>query len=150
MAELEDFPADEIGAIVFLDDFSGTGETLTDWWTNVEMLVRPKQAPLVVALLVLSGSARESIEEFSNIVIAVEELTENDNVLSEGSNILSIQEKESVLGYCQRTGCEEAFCRGYGNSGLLMAFRHGCPDNSLPILWHDSDEWQSLFRRRAV
>jgi hypothetical protein len=63
----------EIDAIVFVDDFSGTGGTLEKWWQNVEPLIRPIGSAVFVGLLVLNQSARRRIEEFAN-VLAVEEL----------------------------------------------------------------------------
>ncbi len=150
MAELEALPAGDVGGIVFLDDFSGTGEALSEWWTNVEMLVRPKAAPLVVALLVVNYLARPRIEQFATTLIGVEGLAENHNVLSPVSEVFQAPEKETLLAYCRKTGCAERLCRGYGNCGLLVAFRHGCPNNSLPVLWHDSATWHSVFRRRAM
>ena len=26
---------------------------------------------------------------------------------------------------------------GYGSCGLMISFQHGCPNNSIPILWYN-------------
>lgn len=36
---------------------------------------------------------------------------------------------------------------GYGELELVFGFGHATPDNSLPILWHSSEEWQPLLER---
>jgi len=36
---------------------------------------------------------------------------------------------------------------GHGNQGLLLAYEHGIPDNSLQLLWDKSDTWQPLIER---
>jgi hypothetical protein len=71
-------------------------------------------------------------------------------VLSEPSGLFSADQKARLLDYCVATGCSEKFVKGYGDAGLLVAFKHGCSNNSLPVLWVTSDDWQGLFRRRAI
>jgi len=150
MLELDRLEPNQIGGIVFLDDFSGTGNSLVEWWANVEMMVRPKNAPFVVAVLILNHAARDKITEFTTDVVGAEHLSENDNALSAPSTLFNEDQKEAILAYCTKTKCEEIFVRGFGDCGLLVAFRHGCPNNSLPILWHGSNAWRPLFRRRAM
>lgn len=36
---------------------------------------------------------------------------------------------------------------GWGGLGLLVVFEHGTPNNTLPILWRDSNDYFSLFPR---
>lgn len=39
---------------------------------------------------------------------------------------------------------------GYGNLEMAVVFEHGCPNNSLPILWSELGgelEWRPLFKR---
>lgn len=150
MLELQKIPNEDIGAIVFVEDFSGSGKTLTTWWTNVEPFVLPKMAPIVIALLVMNSQARPRIEEFASSLIRVDELDESQNVLSPASDVFSEAEKQKLLGYCAKTSCTQVYLRGFDSSGLLVAFKHLCPNNSLPILWHQSISWRSLFKRRAI
>ncbi len=77
-------------------------------------------------------------------------MTENDNVISAMSAVFNEAEKEALLAYCRRTNASPEYLRGYGACGLLVAFKHGCPNNSLPILWHNSKVWHALFRRSAI
>ena len=138
-----------VDAIIFIDDFSGTGETLEKWWETVEPIVRPTNAEVLVGLLVLNERAYERIRAFAS-VLAVEELGANANILAQASSTFSEEEKPRVLEYCKRTGCGERYEAGYGKCGLLIAFKHGCPNNSLPILWFHDRNWRSLFNRRAI
>ena len=138
-----------VDAIIFIDDFSGTGETLEKWWETVEPIVRPTNAEVFVGLLVVNGRAYERIQAFAE-VLAVEELTANANMLAPESSRFSEEEKPRVFEYCQRTGCGEKYEAGWGQCGLLIAFKHGCPNNSLPILWFNDGNWRSLFNRRAI
>lgn len=151
MADLENLDPSTFDALVFLDDFSGTGNQLSEWWQNVESIVRPRNVPFAVALLVLNCSARNRIEKFTEVV-CVDELNEGHNVLSLNSQTFTQQEKNRIIEYCRRTGCAHKLLFGFGKCGLLVAFKHQCPNNSLPILWYESgaSTWESLFKRSGL
>jgi len=149
MLELSRAAPGEYDAIVFIDDFSGTGETLEDWWTDVESIVRPVSTQVFVGLLVLNEMARSRIEVFADI-LAVEELDVTYNTLGAQGAAFTDDQKLRVREYCLRTGVALEYQTGYGDCALLIAFKHGCPDNSLPILWEKSDDWRALFNRRAI
>lgn len=138
-----------LDAVVFVDDFSGTGQTLETWWQNVEPLVRPTGAAVFVGLLVLNELARNRVEQLGN-VLAVEELDGTQNVLCPENGLFSAPEKTRIEEHCRNTGCGTKYQRGFGGCGLLLAFRHGCPNNSLPVLWYSGNTWRPLFNRRAV
>jgi hypothetical protein len=138
----------DFDAVVFVDDFSGTGDTLARWWDNVESLVRPTNAQVFVGLLVLNAVARPRIEEFGEL-LAVEELDPTDNTLSDANETFTDAQKQRIRHYCQQTGVSAQYEAGRGGCALLLAFKHGCPNNSLPILWSKKN-WRPLFNRRAI
>lgn len=41
----------------------------------------------------------------------------------------------------------EAAAEGFGSLGLMVAFEHGIPDDSLPLLWSRSANWAPLLER---
>lgn len=148
MVDLLD-PPRSVETVVFVDDFSGTGNTLVDWWENVETLVRPLAATVVFAALVMTSDAADRARELG-VTVAVEEMGAEANALHEGQAVFTASERATILNYCRKTGCSPSFMRGYGDSGLLVAFRHGCPNNSLPVLWYGGEAWAPLFHRRAL
>ena len=147
--DLANSKAGDWDAVVFVEDFSGTGQVLSDWWLSVESMVRPLSVPIFVGLLVVSPAAHQVIASFAE-VLAVEELEDSANVLSDACKELSGAQKARVTHYCEKSGAPETFREGFGGCGLLLAFKHGCPDNSLPILWHSHKKWTPLFRRSAI
>jgi hypothetical protein len=148
MLDLSKLKPGEVDAIIFVDDFSGTGQTLEKWWEIVEPLVRPKNAIVFVGLLVLNERARERIESFANI-LAVEEVEGTANIFAPENRQFSEDQRIKLLEHCRRTGCGPKYERGFGDCGLLLAFKHFCPNNSLPILWCQVN-WRPLFKRRAI
>jgi hypothetical protein len=140
-------------AIVLMEDFSGSGKTLVDWWENVETLLLPwaeKNVELILGILVLNQMAKRPLKCVAPSKVWVSFLDEASNVFSKASRTFSHVERTQIENFCKRTLCKSDFLRGYENCGLLVAFRHGCPNNSLPILWCDSKQWTSLFRRRGL
>lgn len=150
MADLENLEKGTFDALVFLDDFSGTGRTLKTWWKNVEMIILPRNVPFVIALLVLNQRARNVVEQFAGL-LCVDELNEDYNVFSQNSAFTN-NEKTKLVKYCRKTGCSSQYLMGFKGCGLLVAFKHQCPNNSLPILWHTNEnpQWESLFKRYAI
>lgn len=140
----------KIDVVVFLEDFSGTGNTIYEWWNKNAPIILPIGASVVFGILVLNSIARLKLGK-ELVIVPIQYLEEKDNILSNESEYFDEAEKEDVVSFCKKTCCSPEYLRGYGDCGLLVAFQHGCPNNSLPILWHDkSDSWEALFRRRSV
>ena len=150
MLDLTSAARGEYSAVLFLDDFGGTGDTLRRWWENVEALVRPLDAEVVFGLLVLNQRARSVLEEIASRVLCTLELDDAANVFDDASRDFDPQQREVLMKYAARTGCAAKYLRGYGNCGLIVSFRHGCPNNSIPTLWHETGAWRALFSRKAV
>ena len=148
--QLAQAKAGDFSALVFIDDFSGSGKTLSDWWMSVEPLVRPLDAEIVFGLLVLNYRARGPVQEFASRIICVEELDESADVFDDACGDFDEAEKLVLLEYSRRTGCGAKYLRGFGDCGLILSFRYGCPNNSIPSLWHATKSWRALFMRRAV
>ncbi|MCH7687876.1 MAG: hypothetical protein IH899_14530, partial [Planctomycetes bacterium] len=151
LLELHRKGPEEVDVVVAFDDFSGTGQTIKEWWELNETIVRTKEAEIVIGVLVLNNRARTTLEEITSQVMTVQELLTDANVLHQDCEAFTSSEKASLLALCRTTGCSEDYVRARGECGLLVAFKHGCPNNSLPILWHNRDGvWESLFQRRST
>lgn len=137
-------------ALILVKDFSGTGTQLAEWWTGIgEALVLPLDAQVILGVLVLNACARERLEALDLSVLTPRELHDRDNIFRDECTDLSQEEKTTILRYCQSTGASDEYVRGYGGNGLVVAFDYGCPNNSIPLLWHNSDSWSGLFRRHG-
>ena len=134
--------------IVFLDDFSGTGDTFETWWLMNEPLIYPFNAKLGIALAVLNQKAEIKIRSYIPHTFYIDYLSDRHNVFNETSEIFDQKEKTKLLEYCSHTGCGQNYIKGYGECGLMISFQHGCPNNSIPILWYNRNKWLNLFNRR--
>lgn len=142
-------PPETLETVVFVDDFSGTGDTLVEWWQTVEPIVRPLGAAVVFSALVMTSDAADRANDLGT-AIAVDEVAVEANVFHDDNPQFDAAEKATILSYCKKTGCSNDFLRGYKKSGLILSFKHGCPNNSIPILWYSRKDWYELFQRRAL
>lgn len=152
--DLADIPKKPtIRAIVLLDIFSGTGEQINDWWTSTETLLLPwadKSVRLILGILVLNHEAVRTLKVVPVDKLHISYLSKKYNVLSGKSKAFLTAEKNLIKKFCKKTGCSSEYLYGRGKCGLLVVFRHGCPNNSLPILWYKSDRWKNIFLRRGL
>jgi len=144
-----DLPKENLGpddTVVFVDDFSGTGDQACQAWREnlAELLAgNPRTLLLLIRCCI---SARKRIERETDIIVVSEfELTEEDNIFSSKCRRFNNSEKERILTYCKKADTHNP--KGYGDCGLLLVFAHACPNNSIPILRTDHSRWYGLFRR---
>lgn len=155
--EIQKLKPGDVDCVFIVDDFVGTGRTFTEWWeTMAESLLLPLQAVTAIGVLVAAHEGMSPLESVSEHVFVGDELGEEDNVFSAKSRVLTEDLKNGLLDYCKKTGCSNEYVTGLGGCGLLVAFKHVCPNNSLPILWHATKPsktkkgWRALFRRQGL
>lgn len=57
---------------------------------------------------------------------------------------------EIMVDLCSRYPPSGSQSLGFGDTGALLAFAHGIPNNAPRMFWKSSPKWQALFPRRAV
>jgi len=134
-------------SVVFIDDFSGTGEQVgKTWGETLQTELLPGKPNVFLVLVATSTAARTRIEEDTDLRVNSHiELTEEDNCFSPRCRHFSSHEKGIIENYCRRANNREP--RGRGNCGFVVVFAHGCPNNSIPILHSYHPRWRGLFRR---
>lgn len=143
----------EAAAIVIVDDFIGTGADITDRHTEFDDKVRHLGGSSLVYLCAVAfADGKLRVErEISIRVYAGEELTKRHKAFDEQSAILTNSLERGML----RTSCahrgaslegtENAL--GFGGCQLVVVMPDNVPDNSLPVIWSDTNSWRPLFRR---
>lgn len=150
-------------AIVVVDDFIGTGESLS---TNMKAFVGGldgRLRRLNVKLLVVAVMATAKGEKVARDRVAkldcdaelrvVEVLSNKHYAFAEDSAIwTTTDERGRAFELCQRLGSRihKQNPLGFGDQGLLLVFQDTCPNNSLPIIHGRSggtEPWQPLFER---
>ncbi|HEV2963575.1 MAG TPA: hypothetical protein VG649_17240 [Candidatus Angelobacter sp.] len=151
---------DSIQALVFTDDFIGTGSSVCGYLERLalEFGNQLRSTQLRIFLVAVSGfySGKErAIETVERLQLPVkihvcDAVDDSRRCFNESSPIfLSDLERLRAKDVAYKKGV--TLCRqaplGYNDSQALIVFSHNCPNNSLPILWDKSDHWSPLFRR---
>jgi len=150
----------DIKAIVFIDDFIGTGDQAYEYLNkiNKELGETFNKSDLLIFYIVISGF-QEALEEIDNLLSGFEFnlnfhmldiLEEKDKCFNENSSIFpNVTEKQHAYKLVEDIGLElvKDAPLGYKNCQALVVFSESCPNNSLPILWQNSVKWKPLFPR---
>ena len=153
---------DEIKAIVFLDDFVGTGESAIGYLHQIDDILhstemkRRSELKIVFSAVVAFRDGWSKLETEvdnlrSNIILHYcEMLDSSDKVFSRNAGIYNTddeREEAKKIAFDKGKNLVKKWPLGYGDLELAIVFEHSCPNNSLPILWSESSNWIPLFKR---
>jgi len=148
-----------VDTILFVDDFLGSGSQFVNffrqWGFDKQQSAGLKHfyAPVVAHRQGLAHLAKE-LPSIS--VVSAETLEPSHGFFSDkvwnrlGKGCVSANDAKS---WYMDFGAKRGFkpmggsLLGYGELALTFAFSHSTPNNSLPILWHGSANWQPLLER---
>jgi hypothetical protein len=159
MSDVQNLRLVQDPVILFVDDFLGTGDEATRLWTGKKdstaenrpalQDIVPPNTKCYLGLIVAYETGIQKIQSETPIcVLPWQILAEEDRVLTEASRKFTNEEKQLIRGYCNRTGCAPELATGYGDTQSLVVFEHNCPNDSLPVLWYEGQNWKGLFLRR--
>jgi hypothetical protein len=131
--------------VIFIDDFSGSGDQVCDYWTEIQELL-PGEPRIFLILVAASHLAIDQISKKTDIIcISHKMIKEKDRLFSDNCNHFNNNEKEKILKYCKIADKKNP--KGYKECGFVIVFSHTCPNDTIPILHKNTDKWQGLFRR---
>ena len=146
--------------VVIIDDFSGTGRTLTDGLENhMGVLRRANKMGIRIVVVVVAGFGltRDRLQKYMDgnaldgDVYFCDELGSEDRVFldvskfypSEGETRRAKQVAES-----KGVALEPRHPLGFSGTQAAIVFYQSCPNNTLPILWSVKNDWFPLFARQ--
>jgi hypothetical protein len=104
-------------------------QILAEYNASDERAIKRQYAQYIMAWIVsLSEKGLTPIDR------CIDELNESYNIVSQNSQRFTQGEKARIIDYCRQTRCAPRYLLGFGKCGLLVALKHQCPNNSLPIL----------------
>lgn len=138
--------------IVLLDDLLASGhQAVHDWNALREAGGVPTNSPAYLATLVSCEAGKTFVEERTTLeTVSALQLARSQEPLSSDSALFpDMVEREKVRGLLEKYGRALAprGPLGYAGSGLLLAFEHSTPDNSLPIFWAAAKGWKPLLAK---
>lgn len=131
--------------VVFLDDFSGTGKQACDTWPEIQELL-PGHPRVILFLIAASSFAVKRVSNQTDICCLPHYLLkEQENIFSIKCRHFTNDDRSKLLRYCVRA--DNKYPKGFGECGFVIVFVHSCPNNSIPILHANHQNWEGLFRR---
>ncbi len=149
----------EIQAIVFVDDFVGTGQSASSFLdelnARVDETLRPLPKLMLVAIAGFKDAASriESHAErlgFDLEVLVCDPLDASCSVFGDKSEAFADStERTAAAKIAERAGriLEKKWPLGFGDCQATVVFDSSCPNNSLPVLWKEASGWLALFPR---
>ncbi len=137
--------ANRTAALVFLDDFVGTGKKVTDFWNDVlSQHISPNQS-MYLGVAVACRQGVEKIHAETPLRVIPVHIVQSRYFL-ETTNRFTAIEKALIAEYCEQVGNPSL---GVGKLGLMLAFVHGCPNNVLSILRGSKRQrqWKGILPR---
>lgn len=147
----------DIKRYVFIDDFCGSGTQAKEYSKEIVEQIKHINKDIEVNYLMLFGteegiSSVKSETKFDR----VETVFSIDNSFKCFSDVsryfykpINEIERDFCMSMCTKYGnmLWSAFPLGYKDGQLLLSLFHNTPDNTLPIFWAESADWQPIFKR---
>jgi len=144
-AEIPGLQLQDADTLVFVDDFSGTGSQVVEFWPATQELIA-SEAKTFLILAATTADAKSRIERETSLKVYTNKILGNNrNVFGENSQLFDARARTKLLRYC--TLADKKAPKGFGECGLLFAFSHTTPNNSLPILHASKRTWRGLLPR---
>jgi len=139
--------------IVLVDDLCGSGKRITDYWKSsvpnrIKSLLSFKRCELWIVLYAITPKGKKSIKSSmpnfpleDHLITALPE--------ADLGQLLPTELSVFCSSYAKLIGVHSSGI-GYRNSGGLVVFEHGCPNNLPEILWFNRCGWKGLFPNGSI
>ena len=146
LAELPRLRLTARDTVVFVDDFSGTGDQFSKRWALYQELVS-SEAKTHLFLAAATSAAIDRLNKLEDVEIRAEVILGPDaNVFAPQNLVFDGADKAALLTYCRRADGRNP--RGWGACGLLLVISRKTPNNSIPLLHVSTRRWTGIFPRR--
>lgn len=143
----------KIQHIVLIDDISGSGHRITDFWRNcvprtIKSLLSYKRIELWIMLYTITQNGKKVLKKgIKKFPIDTHLIT----ILPETNHHFFLNEElvRLSLNYAKMIDMESCGL-GYKESAGMTIFEHGCPNNVPAILWAKNKHWKGLFPNRGI
>jgi hypothetical protein len=141
--------------LYFVDDFCGTGDQFRKFVKSIDIENLKKIFPDLEIYYLVTTAHEKGIKKITELFPYInikysELLTKEHSIFSEpnlkkyNNKIFTDTVKDTYDRLITETGIK---ARSYGKLDLAYAFHHATPNNSLPLLWNETDKLPSLLDR---
>jgi hypothetical protein len=144
----------KIEYLVLLEDFVGSGAQMTGP-VRFAANLNSDQPVLVLPLIVCPKGAQEGInleKEFPNIVFRPIFTLSSEMLIQPSSHSMEPEIHKLIRDICIRLKDQVQYKYGpfgFGDTGAIFVMYTNCPDNTLALIHHKSQDWKPLFPRSS-
>jgi len=137
--------------IIFIDDFIGSGDTFcNDYKTtnfNHKWISANNLNVYLLCAIIMEDGKRKIENKFSEVKIFAETKYKIfDKIKSPFQSFGNLKDLENISSkYGKMLSLYAPL--GFSNSQSFLAFSHGTPDNTLPIIWVQDRNWEPIYPR---
>ncbi|MCW0234258.1 MAG: hypothetical protein OJJ21_11725 [Ferrovibrio sp.] len=131
--------------VVFVDDVSGSGNQVIEYWDTISELIASEARTFLILTAATERALARIAEETELKVIAHHVIDHTGNIFHDDCNLLDADEKAKLLAYCMKA--DKKVPKGYGDCGLLLVLSHKTPNNTIPVIHAWKPKWKGLFPR---
>ena len=149
--DLKRLPLKDNIAVVFLDDFMGSGHQAKQVW---ETVVRPvineeSNSQFIYGIIAAYKDGIEFLKQNSKFIpLVADVLPSNNELFSEQSVVFKDKKERQIAKEIVQKYGEELYPNhelGYMGCQGLIGFFYSTPNNSLPIFWSTENKWKPLL-----
>jgi hypothetical protein len=152
---LQDLRKHKCHAIFFVDDFIGSGRRVQSY---LDAFYRHKTIKSWFSYKKLRTNvlAYAATEAGASTLRRATAMSPNLHVVRScptiSSAFLQLSHKRAAIDLCKKYAKLHKIRAplGFLETGALIVFEHGCPNNCPPIFWHPIDTWSALFHNRRL
>ncbi|HDS1795054.1 MULTISPECIES: hypothetical protein [Pseudomonas] len=145
---------EDVRCLVFVDDMLGTGKQFKDFVRD-NKLAEMKGIHMVYCPFVAFHKGVEELKKFPWLtVLPIEVLDARHQFFSESANTPGLWAVDGINTAADTREFYDQLAKDKGIPGttrhgldLVLGFEHSTPNNSLSLLWAESENWTPLFRR---
>lgn len=138
-------------AVVFLDDFIGSGQDVVRLWNEVVKPLRasnPNCQFIFGCIVGYESGIEHALAETQITIVAAETIPRSEQPFEQDSVVYRDPEEraraeEILLEYGARLSPNQPL--GYGGTQALVGFFFSTPNNTLPIFWSTEGDWNPLL-----
>lgn len=149
--------------LILIDDFSGSGETISKYYEKIKVLI-PEGINTFVLTVAYTAKAKNHLDKigiqiFGNLRFPV--FQKRGSIFGYPPKVIAMREFSFKYGNqlfnLKKYDDKETKLHplGYDNSQCLIGFEHSIPNNTLPIIWAEKEYtfedinkiWQPIFPR---
>lgn len=145
---------DDIENYIFIDDYIGSGNTITKYWRKLlENYPKLKEKHFVMLSLYLTKSGRLALENFAidnSIDLDIIYFKLGDKFFREGKYFSGQQLQDKLRIYnnlCDNIGISKKDRFGYENIQSLFTIDANTPNDTLGVFWKSNSHYQALMGR---